>query len=74
MYKLKDCSGERLEGGFFTQELSKVTNIKNSDFKIDKFIDEKKIKGVPHVLIKFDGYDKKCSIWMKKSDAIKLNK
>ena len=44
---------------FLHTGLTKVKNIKNSDFKVDKFIDEKKkIKDVSRVLIEFDGYDK----------------
>lgn len=70
MYKLKDCSNEELVGSFYNQELSKVENLNSRQFKIDKFIDEKIIDNIPYVLVKFEGYDKRCSTWLKKDDVI----
>ncbi len=72
MYKLKDCTDQRLIGSFYNQELSKVENLKNKEFKVEKFIDEKRINGIPHLLVKFDGYSDQCAIWIKKRDALKL--
>ncbi len=74
MYKLKDCTNQRLIGSFYNQELSKVENFEDKEFEVEKFIDEKRINGIPHLLVKFDGYSDQCAIWIKKRDALKLYK
>lgn len=72
MYKLKDCSGEQLAGSFYNEELSKVENVENRQYKIERLLDEKMINNVAHVLVKFEGYDKKCSTWLRKDDVIRI--
>ena len=70
IYTLSSCS-EPIEGYFYEHDLTAVY-VGDKLFQIDQFIDEKKINGVPHVLVKFKGYpnDARCNKWLKKSDVV----
>ena len=60
-YKLKDSSGEALDGSFYNEELQKTTQ---QIYRIEKVIRRKNINGVEHVLVKWMGYNEKFNQWI----------
>lgn len=69
-YKLTDSLGEEIEGGFYAEELQK-TNQEN--YRIEKVLQRKKIKGVEHALVKWVGYNKKFNEWIPISNLQNLD-
>ena len=68
-YVLQDWNGDVIRGSFYEQELQKTTQ---NVFRIEKIIRKKKIKGVPHGLVKWLGYSKKFNEWLPMSTLSKL--
>jgi len=60
-YKLRDTSGEVIDGSFYNEELQKTTQ---EVFRIEKIIRKKKIDGIEHGLVKWLGYNKKDNTWI----------
>jgi hypothetical protein len=46
------------------------SNEKETRYKVKEILGEKKIKGVKHVLVWFQGYKKKDATWLPESDVI----
>ena len=66
-YYLKDLNGEKLDGTFYQEELSK-TNMKENDL----YIIEKIIKKVGNkYLVKWKGYDDSFNSYVNKNDIVK---
>ena len=68
-YIVKDTNGEVIAGSFYTEELQKSSQ---EVFRIEKIIRKKKIKGVPHGLVKWLGYDSKFNEWKPMSELERL--
>jgi hypothetical protein len=68
VYKLKDFLGEPISGTFYAQELQKVNKSERNLWKVDKILKERKINGVPHVLVSWDQWPSKFNSYVKKSD------
>jgi hypothetical protein len=66
-YKLKDSSGELLDGSFYNEELQKTNQ---QVYRIEKVISKKKIQGVEHGLVKWAGYNKKYNQWIPMKDIV----
>lgn len=70
-YKLETLSGESIIGSFYSEEMVLTDiDVKNSYFKIEKILGEKKIRNVTYVLVKWLGYDDKDNQYIKKSDVM----
>ena len=69
-YILKDMNGEKIKGGFYTEELQKSNQ---EVFRIEKVMRKKKINGIEHGLVKWLGYDKKFNKWKPMSELKKIN-
>ena len=68
-YKIKDSTGEILEGSFYNEELQKTDKpTEDSMFRVEKVIRKKKINGVEHAFVKWVGYDKKYNQWIPVKD------
>jgi transposase InsO family protein len=52
MYKIKDCTGEQLEGSFYASELSRVTSSPDDLYKVESYLDEKEENGAKWVKVK----------------------
>ena len=63
VYKIKDYSGEEIQGIFYEQELQKVH--KSDDlYRIEKVIRERKKGGTTEYLVKWLGYPSKFNGWV----------
>ena len=60
VYTLEDLSGKDIEGTFYEQELSLDTT---KEYKVEKVLRKKKIKGIDYALVKWLGYDNKFNSW-----------
>ena len=66
-YKLKDSSGEILDGSFYNEELQKT---EQKVYRIEKVIRKKKIDGAEHALVKWLGYNKKYNEWIPMKNIV----
>ena len=60
VYKLEDLSGEDIDGTFYEQELSLDST---KEYKVEKILRKKKIKGKEYALVKWLGYGNKFNSW-----------
>ena len=67
-YKLKDVTGEIIEGSFYTEELQK-TKLKNF-WLIEKVLKKRTRKGKKELYVKFIGMNKKYNRWIDEEDVI----
>lgn len=72
VYRLKDCSGEDVEGSFYVEELQKVYKADDAYFKIEKVIKSKKVKGKTSYFVKYKGYPEKFNAWVAASSLKKI--
>ena len=71
VYKLKDDTGEILDGTFYEPELQKI--IKNDDiYRVEKVIRKRKRKGVTEYFVKWKGYQDKFNSWVPERDISRL--
>lgn len=68
VYKLHDLKDEEIIGYFYEEELSLVPDMDKIEFKIDKVIKTKKIKGKQYSLVKWRNYDDKFNEWILSSN------
>jgi hypothetical protein len=66
MYRIKDCTGDSLEQGFYAQELAHVTTPPDQLYIIESVLDEKQEQGKQWVKVQWQGYPKKCAEWIEK--------
>ena len=67
LYKIKDCSGEELQGSFYPAELAKVTESPDELRNIERVLDEKVENGKRMVKVKWQGFPTKCAEWVLKN-------
>ena len=72
VYKLKDLTGETLNGTFYSRELQQVIKTIDTYFKIEKFIDQKTEGRKKFYLVKYKGYPEKFNAWVPAKDIKKL--
>ena len=73
VYKLEDLQGEEIEGYFYEEELSYVPNPESIEYKIEKVLKRKTVKGKKYVYVKWKGYDEKFNEWIPQSNLVKLD-
>jgi len=67
VYKLKDDTGEILDGKFYESELQKI--IKNEDvYRVEMIIRKRKRKGVTEYFVKEKGYPDKFNSWVSENN------
>ena len=74
LYKVKHLDGTVLDGIFREDELEKVRVGDNSEFRVDRVVARKKVKGVPMVKLRYIGYGPEFDTWEPKSSLINLKK
>ena len=62
--KLKDVKGEDLNGIFYEEELSAYNPGKDVEFKIEKVLGGKAVKGKKYALVKYKGWPEKFNEWI----------
>ena len=65
-YKLKDLSGEEVQGSFYEQELLKTDQSIEGPFRIEKVI--RRDRGRGKALVKWSGYPEKFNSWVDAKD------
>lgn len=73
VYKLQDYQEEEITGYFYEQELSYVPNPDDIEYKIEKILRYKTIKGVKYGLVKWKGYSDKFNEWLPVEKIHKIN-
>ena len=74
VYKLQDYQEETIDGYFYEQELSYVPNPEQIQFKIEKVLKYKTVKGKKFGLVKWKGYSDKFNEWLPVDQLVKINK
>ena len=72
VYRLEDLLGEDVDGLFYEQELSYVPNPDEIEYKIEKVIRRKTVKGKRMALVKWKGYPDKFNEWIPAEDIKSL--
>lgn len=72
MYKLKDYSGDPVQGTFYQNELQKVRVSPDELFIVEKILKERTVKGQKEVKVKYLYWPNKFNEWIKKKDLIEL--
>jgi hypothetical protein len=67
-YKVEDFQNEVIDGYFYEEELSYVPNPDKIDYKIEKIVKYKTIKGKKFGLVKWKGYSSKFNDWLPVSE------
>jgi hypothetical protein len=68
-YIIKDSLGEVIQGSFYNEELQKTSQ---EIYRIEKVIRKKKIDGVEHAFVKWNGYSTKHNQWIPVSQLEKI--
>ena len=72
VYQLEDYQSEIIDGYFYTEELSYVPNPEQIEYKIEKVLRYKTIKGERYGLVKWKGYSEKFNEWLPAADIKSL--
>ena len=72
VYKLEDLMGEDIDGYFYEEELSYVPNPDEIEYKVEKVLKSKKVKGKKMILVKWKGYPEKFNEWIRAEATRKL--
>jgi hypothetical protein len=68
LYKLRDCTGQVLEGSFYADEMNRVNKDDSSLYKVEELIDEKvDDNGVRMVKVIWQGFPRECASWVTKA-------
>ena len=68
VYQLEDFQNEAIDGYFYEQELSYVPNPDQLEYKIEKVLRYKTIKGKKYGLVKWKGWGDKFNEWLPVSE------
>lgn len=74
LYKVKHSDGTVLEGVFREDQLEKVRVDDNTEFRIERIVARKKVRGVPMVKLRYIGHGPEFDTWEPKSSVIDLKK
>ena len=72
VYQLEDFQNEELKGYFYPQELSFVPNPDDIEYKIEKVLRHKTVKGKKYSLVKYKGWGDKFNEWLPASTIKQL--
>ena len=67
MYKLEDLKQEDLNGIFYDSELSAYNPSEETQYKIEKVLGKKTLKGKKYMLVKYKGWPDKFNEWIPQS-------
>lgn len=63
-YGVKDYSGQKIKGKFYTQELQKVLGKTPGEFEVEKVIRTRTVRGKKQYLVRWAGYSSKHDSWV----------
>jgi transposase InsO family protein len=66
MYRIKDCTNEKLDQGFYAKELAPVTTPQDQIYTIDRVLDEKEEGGKQWVKVQWLHFPAACAEWIEK--------
>lgn len=72
VYKIKDLTGEDVEGAYQNEEVQRVTHDENTLYRIDEIVKRRKRRGVAEVLVSWKGFPKSHNSWIPASDIVGL--
>ena len=70
-YKLKDHSGELLDGSFYEEEIQKVIK-KDNIYRIERILKRRRKNNNTFFLVKWKGYPDKFNSWVNEKDMQNL--
>ena len=65
MYQLEGLDGEKIKGKFYRKELQPIIYNPGDLYEVEKILGRKRIRGVPHVKVKWKGYSKRRAEWIR---------
>ncbi|CAO4377090.1 unnamed protein product [Caenorhabditis nigoni] len=71
-YNIVDTNGEPVVGSFYTRELTKCTYDANGQYRIEKVLDERIVRGKKQVLVRWEGYGPEFDSWIDGDGIISL--
>ena len=74
VYKIKDWSGEAIEGTFYQPELTLASEPENGEYKIDEIIKSKTVGKKKQYLVSYVGWPKKYNSWVSERDVRGIKK
>lgn len=69
---LRDVNGEELKGAFYVPEVQRVVKESTDKWPIERVLRRKKINGVPHLLVRWLGYDSTHDSWIAAKNVGRL--
>jgi hypothetical protein len=72
VYRIKDFSGETLEGTFYAQEMQKIYKPADATYIVEKILDKKQAGRQTEYLIKWQGYPESMASWEPESNIVLL--
>ena len=69
VYRLEDLKSELLEGSFYQNELQKVTFDENKEYKVEKILKSRKVRGKKEVLVRWLHWPPKFDEWIPATDV-----
>lgn len=69
IYKIKDMMNDPIQGSFYASELQKVSKDEQTQWRIEKIIRKRKVRGKPEVLVRWLGWPKKFDSWIPEVDV-----
>ena len=73
-YKLKSLNGELVKGRFYKQEMTSVKMDPNARYPIEKILDNRVVRGVKQVLVKWEGWNASYNDWINENEVGDINK
>ena len=67
VYRVQDLAGELIQGVFYSEELQPITK-EDDEYRIEKIIRKKKVRGRYRYLIRWEGYPKSFDSWIGQED------
>ncbi|EFO83128.1 hypothetical protein CRE_12913 [Caenorhabditis remanei] len=71
-YNVVDTNGEKVEGIFYTRELTKCTYRTGGTYRIESIISRRTRRGVRECLVRWEGYTASSDSWVPESTILNL--
>ena len=68
VYRIKDLAGDVVEGVLYGVELQAVVKKDNDEYRIEKIIKKRKVKGKVQYFVSWEGYPASFNSWIKQED------
>jgi hypothetical protein len=68
VYEFEDLRGNRIDGQFYTEELTPVRITERITYKIDKILRKRFRRSIPEYLVRWRGYGSEFATWVPASE------